>query len=60
MTVLERSALIDEMLSAAKTIAVVGISSRNERASFRVWGQVTPPQYLVEPWNLAAEVDCSW
>jgi predicted CoA-binding protein len=32
----ERSALIDEMLQAAKTIAVVGISNKPERASFHI------------------------
>jgi len=51
MTVLERSALIDEMLSAAKTIAVVGISNRNERASFHIANYLGKHGYRVVPVN---------
>jgi predicted CoA-binding protein len=46
-------ALIDEMLSAAKTIAVVGISNKPERASYNIANYLAKRGYRVVPVNPA-------
>jgi uncharacterized protein len=46
-----RNALIDEMLKTAKTIAVVGISNKTERASFHIAGYLAKHGYRVVPVN---------
>jgi uncharacterized protein len=43
--------LIDEMLSTAKTIAVVGISNKPERASFNIANYLAKHGYRVVPVN---------
>jgi uncharacterized protein len=48
-----RDALIDEMLSAAKTIAVVGISNKPERASYNIANYLAKRGYRVVPVNPA-------
>ncbi len=47
----ERSAVIDEMLQTAKTIAVVGISNKTERASFHIANYLAKHGYRVVPVN---------
>jgi predicted CoA-binding protein len=47
----ERTALIDEMLSTAKTIAVVGMSNKPERASFNIGAYLDRNGYRVVPVN---------
>ncbi len=49
----ERAALIDEMLREAKTIAVVGISNKTERASFHIANYLGKHGYRVVPVNPA-------
>lgn len=49
----ERANLIDEMLSTAKTIAVVGISNKSERASFHIANYLGKHGYRVVPVNPA-------
>jgi predicted CoA-binding protein len=49
----ERTNLIDEMLSTAKTIAVVGISNKSERASFHIANYLGKHGYRVVPVNPA-------
>lgn len=49
----DRSALIDEMLQTAKTIAVVGISNKSERASFHIANYLGKHGYRVVPVNPA-------
>jgi predicted CoA-binding protein len=46
-----REALIDEMLQTAKTIAVVGISNKPERASFNIANYLAKHGYRVVPVN---------
>ena len=46
-----RNAIIDEMLQAAKTIAVVGISNKPERASFNIANYLARHGYRVVPVN---------
>jgi uncharacterized protein len=46
-TAVNRDALIDEMLSAAKTIAVVGISNKPERASYNIANYLAKRGYRV-------------
>ena len=48
---MERNSVIDEMLSAAKTIAVVGISNKTERASFHIANYLGKHGYRVVPVN---------
>ena len=48
-----RDALIDEMLNAAKTIAVVGISNKPERASYNIANYLAKHGYRVVPVNPA-------
>jgi predicted CoA-binding protein len=43
--------LIDEMLSTAKTIAVVGISNKPERASYNIANYLAKHEYRVVPVN---------
>jgi predicted CoA-binding protein len=50
---LDRTGLIDEMLKAAKTIAVVGISNKSERASFHIANYLGKHGYRVVPVNPA-------
>jgi hypothetical protein len=47
----DRNALIDEMLQTAKTIAVVGISNKTERASFHIANYLAKHGYRVVPVN---------
>jgi len=47
----ERGAVIDEMLQTAKTIAVVGISNKPERASFNIANYLAQQGYRVVPVN---------
>jgi predicted CoA-binding protein len=47
----ERESLIDEMLQTAKTIAVVGISNKPERASFNIANYLARNGYRVVPVN---------
>ena len=47
----DSAALIDEMLSTAKTIAVVGISNKTERASFHIANYLGKHGYRVVPVN---------
>jgi uncharacterized protein len=49
----DRAVLIDEMLSTAKTIAVVGISNKPERASFHIANYLGKHGYRVVPVNPA-------
>ena len=49
----ERANLIDEMLSTAKTIAVVGISNKSERASLHIANYLGKHGYRVVPVNPA-------
>jgi predicted CoA-binding protein len=44
-------ALIDEMLTTAKTIAVVGMSNKPERASFNIGNYLSQHGYRVIPVN---------
>jgi predicted CoA-binding protein len=44
-------ALIDEMLTTAKTIAVIGISNKSERASFHIANYLGKHGYRVVPVN---------
>ena len=46
-----KSELIDEMLQTAKTIAVVGISNKPERASFNIANYLAKHGYRVVPVN---------
>jgi predicted CoA-binding protein len=48
---LERKRLIDEMLQSAKTIAVVGMSNKTERASFHIGTYLAKHGYRVVPVN---------
>jgi uncharacterized protein len=48
-----RDALIDEMLNTAKTIAVVGISNKPERASYNIANYLAKRGYRVVPVNPA-------
>ncbi len=50
---LDRTGLIDEMLKAAKTIAVVGISNKPERASYHIANYLAKQGYRVVPVNPA-------
>jgi uncharacterized protein len=50
---LDRTGLIDEMLKAARTIAVVGISNKSERASFHIANYLGKHGYRVVPVNPA-------
>jgi hypothetical protein len=50
---LDRTGLIDEMLKTAKTIAVVGISNKPERASFHIANYLGKHGYRVMPVNPA-------
>jgi len=52
-TAVNRDALIDEMLSAAKTVAVVGISNKPERASYNIANYLAKRGYRVVPVNPA-------
>jgi predicted CoA-binding protein len=47
----ERSEVIDEMLTRSKTIAVVGISNKPERASFNIANYLARNKYRVVPVN---------
>jgi uncharacterized protein len=47
----DKAALIDEMLTTAKTIAVVGISNKTERASFHIANYLGKHGYRVVPVN---------
>ena len=49
--VAERNELIDEMLHTAKTIAVVGISNKPERASYNIANYLAKQGYRVVPVN---------
>jgi len=49
----DRSVVIDEMLRAARTIAVVGISNKSERASFHIANYLGKHGYRVVPVNPA-------
>jgi predicted CoA-binding protein len=49
--VANRDALIDEMLNTAKTIAVVGISNKPERASYNIANYLAKRGYRVVPVN---------
>jgi len=51
--VANRDALIDEILNAAKTIAVVGISNKPERASYNIANYLAKRGYRVVPVNPA-------
>jgi predicted CoA-binding protein len=51
--IVDRNALIDEMLRTAKTIAVVGISNKTERASFHIANYLGKHGYRVAPVNPA-------
>jgi uncharacterized protein len=51
--VANRDALIDEMLNTAKTIAVVGISNKPERASYNIANYLAKHGYRVVPVNPA-------
>jgi predicted CoA-binding protein len=46
-----RNAIIDEMLQTAKTIAVVGISNKPERASFNIANYLARQGYRIIPVN---------
>jgi uncharacterized protein len=50
---MERNGVIDEMLSNTKTIAVVGISNKSERASFHIANYLGKHGYRVVPVNPA-------
>ena len=47
----QRNALIDEMLSTAKTIAVLGMSNKPDRASFNIGKYLAKQGYRVVPVN---------
>jgi predicted CoA-binding protein len=47
----DRSQLIDEMLTKSKTIAVVGISNKPERASYNIANYLARNKYRVVPVN---------
>ena len=49
----ERNALIDEMLGTAKTIAVVGMSNKPDRASYNIGKYLARNGYRVVPVNPA-------
>ena len=49
----DRSALIDEMLQTATTVAVVGISNKPERASYNIANYLAKHGYRVVPVNPA-------
>jgi uncharacterized protein len=49
--VANRDVLIDEMLNTAKTIAVVGISNKPERASYNIANYLAKRGYRVVPVN---------
>jgi uncharacterized protein len=48
---MERSEVIDEMLTKATTVAVVGISNKTERASFHIANYLAKHGYRVVPVN---------
>jgi uncharacterized protein len=50
---MSKAEVIDEMLAAAKTIAVVGISNKPERASFHIANYLAKHGYRVVPVNPA-------
>jgi predicted CoA-binding protein len=50
---MNKSEVIDEMLRTAKTIAVVGISNKTERASFHIANYLAKHGYRVVPVNPA-------
>ena len=51
MSSADRKSLIDGMLQTAKTIAVVGISNKTERASFHIANYLAKHGYRVVPVN---------
>ena len=53
MSSAETSALIDEMLHTAKTIAVIGISNKTGRASYNIGDYLAKHGYRVVPVNPA-------